>query len=49
MLSLSIHGLMLFYKEGMITEAHKLLDAMTQSGVEPEVSTYTTLMDGDMV
>jgi len=32
-------------KEG----THKLLDVMTQSGVEPEVSTYTTLMDGDMV
>ena len=36
-------------KEGMITEAHKLLDVMTQSGVEPEVITHTTLMDGDMV
>ena len=45
MLRHSTHWLMLC-KEGMATEAHELLDVMIQRGMEPNVVTFSLLMDG---
>jgi len=33
-------------KEGMVSEAQRVFETMTEKGVEPNIHTYNALMDG---